>query len=122
LEGKVNGTKMIYTALCKFLNVKENWKPELPEVENNEIKIEDVSSIEETLRTVFKRIYDIRKDDENMKKMSVKNHNDVAAYFDLLRKEYPLRREFNNYNVIIPSGHAKLEKILSVFRFNVRTY
>jgi erythronate-4-phosphate dehydrogenase len=122
LEGKVNGTVMIYSALCKFLNVREKWKPVLPFVDNPVIKIDKITTIEETLRNIFHRVYDIKQDDNNMRKMLGMNMDKASEYFDLLRKNYPLRREFNNYSVSIPGGYGELEKILSVLRFNVNTF
>lgn len=122
LEGKVNGTTMIYSALCKFLNEKEMWKPQLPKVEKEEILINDVSGREEVLRNIFRHVYDLRIDNENMKKMLAMNSNDAAFHFDLLRKNYPLRREFHNYTVILPHGNTELETILTILRFNVKTY
>jgi len=41
LEGKVNGTGMIYYALCNFAGIPPSWKPELPEVGNKEFVLDD---------------------------------------------------------------------------------
>ncbi len=119
LEGKVNGTKMIYDALCRFTNQLNDWEPKLPPIENNVIDVSSVKSIEEKLHLIFKQIYDIEKDDSEIRKMIEMNENMYAAYFDKLRKDYHLRREFNNYTVIIEPADKKLGEILRKFRFKV---
>ena len=120
LEGKVNGTKMIYDALCRFTNQLNDWEPKLPPIENNVIDVSSVKSIEEKLHLIFKQIYDIEKDDSEIRKMIEMNENMYAAYFDKLRKDYHLRREFNNYTVIIEPADKKLGEILRKFRFKVQ--
>jgi len=120
LEGKVNGTKMIYDALCRFTNQLNDWEPKLPPIEINVIDVSSVKSIEEKLHLIFKQIYDIEKDDSEIRKMIEMNENMYAAYFDKLRKDYHLRREFNNYTVIIEPADKKLGEILRKFRFKVQ--
>jgi len=119
LEGKVNGTKMIYDSLCRFTNQLNDWEPKLPTTENNVIDVSSVKSIVEKLHLIFKQIYDIEKDDSEIRKMIEMNENMYAAYFDKLRKDYHLRREFNNYTVIIEPADKKLGEILRKFRFKV---
>ena len=120
LEGKVNGTKMIYDALCRFTNQLNDWEPKLPPIDNNVIDVSSVKSIEEKLHLIFKQIYDIEKDDSEIRKMIEMNENMYAAYFDKLRKDYHLRREFNNYTVIIEPADKKLGEILRKFMFKVQ--
>lgn len=115
LEGKVNGTKIIYDALCRFLNVKSIWKPELPSVTENRIKIKLQQPIEEIISLLSSRIYDIKNDD-----LQLKNSENPVKNFDLLRKYYPLRREFNNYFIEFNQQNEKLEKTLKTLRFNIK--
>jgi len=120
LEGKVNGTKMIYDSLCRFTNQQNDWKLKLPDVENNNIDLPNAKSLEEKLHIIFKQIYNIEKDDSEMRKMIKMDEDTRAAYFDKLRKGHPFRREFNNYTGIIEPIDKKLEGILRKFRFNVQ--
>jgi erythronate-4-phosphate dehydrogenase len=121
LEGKVNGTKVIYDALCKFLNVKPTWQPDLPEIENKEMRLPDGKTDEEKFYRLFSSIYDIEKDDDLMRKVLIYEPNEQAGYFDLMRKKYPVRREFNNYAVHISKNEMHLKSILENFRFTVKT-
>lgn len=116
-EGKINGTRMIYSALCRFLNVKENFEIKAPVVENNIIEVTHNESIEKSLQYIFRKIYNIKEDDRRLRE--IKNENDPGKYFDNLRKDYLLRREFNNYTVVIPEKNNELKKILKILRFKV---
>jgi len=118
-EGKVNGTKMIYDALCNFTGKQPGWKPQLPDVVNKEITFPGKGSLEDKLHYIFKSIYDINRDDEKMRKLIDMDAETGGKYFDELRKTYPLRREFNNYNIIFKEDEEKIVELLERFRFNV---
>ncbi len=120
LEGKVNGTKMIYDAICKFTNQLNDWEPKLSTVENNIIDMSSAKNLEEKLNLIFKQIYNIAKDDSQMREMIEMDKSLRSAYFDKLRKEYPLRREFTNYTVLIEANDKQLKDILEAFRFDVK--
>ncbi|MBD3409085.1 MAG: DUF3410 domain-containing protein [Ignavibacteriales bacterium] len=95
LEGKANGTRMIYDALCRFLGVEPTPLPELPTPENSEIDARPKGSLEETLDAAVAEAYDVLRDDRAMK--AAADADDRGKAFDELRKAYPLRREFSNY-------------------------
>ena len=116
-EGKVNGTTMIYSALCKFLNEEETFKVPVAKVDDSVIELRQTGSIELLLDNLFKRIYDIKKDDTNLRK--ILNEENAGKYFDTLRKEYHLRYEFPNYSVVISKDENELIRILSAFRFGI---
>jgi erythronate-4-phosphate dehydrogenase len=120
LEGKVNGTKMIYNALCEFTGQNSIWNPVLPRIESNTISISPVGTFSEKLYYLFKQIYDIDNDDLGMRKMLEMDDNSQAHHFDKLRKEYLLRREFNNYSVALGNDEKALSSILSDLRFNLK--
>jgi erythronate-4-phosphate dehydrogenase len=119
MEGKANGTKNIYDALCRFTNQQNDWEPKLPTVENNIIDVSSTISLEEKLHFIFKQIFNIDTDDSEMREMIEMDNDSRFAYFDKLRKEYPLRREFNNYTVIIEPADNRLGEILRKFRFKI---
>lgn len=119
-EGKVNGTKMIYDALCRFTNTKPEWTPELPFIKSFNLKLPDFKSDEEKLYKLFSSIYDIANDDARLREISSYKMNERAGYFDLLRKNYPVRREFSNFTIHISEKEIHLKTILESFRFKVK--
>jgi erythronate-4-phosphate dehydrogenase len=120
LEGKVNGTKIIYDALCRFAGLKNTWKPSLPAADYNIIEYNAAGNIAEDLNNIFNEVYNINRDNKELKEMLWMPGNERPAYFDLLRKNYPLRREFLNYKIVLKnSRNNELKNILQKFRFNV---
>jgi erythronate-4-phosphate dehydrogenase len=120
LEGKVNGTKMIYDSLCKFTNTKPEWTPGLPVIERRELELSDCSSDEERLYKLFSSVYDIEKDDAKLREISNYKMNEQAGYFDLLRKTYPVRRELSNFTALLSEKEKHLKAVLETFRFTVK--
>ncbi len=99
LDGKVNGTAMIYQAVCGFLGVESTWDPlrNMPEPQISFLNVDMFSeSDEDVLNRVIKQIYDIERDDERFREILNLSIAEKSVYFDRLRKEYPIRREFFN--------------------------
>ncbi len=119
LEGKVNGTKMIYNSLCKFLNTESSGNPVLPVVKDSVIEVDTGIEIEELLFKIFNKVYNIKNDVDRMRSIKSKPVNERAGYFDLLRKNYPLRREFYNYKIKLNQPDSETVRILKAFRFEV---
>jgi erythronate-4-phosphate dehydrogenase len=119
-EGKVNGTKMIYDALCKFLKVNPDWNPELPQIEKTDLILPDGDTDEKKLFRLLSSIYNIESDDLKMREILKYKLNEQPGYFDLLRKTYPVRREFSNFTVHLSEKEKQLNKELESFRFKVK--
>jgi erythronate-4-phosphate dehydrogenase len=117
-EGKVNGTKIIYDKLCRFLGVNPNWAPQLPNVESPIIEFKQDVSLEMSINNIINRAYNIDEDSITLKKLVTDKSLSSAVYFDKLRKEYKQRREFNNYSLQIIGQDEKAKKALKTLRFN----
>jgi len=118
-EGKINGTMMMYSALCRYLNKEEKYSVPKVKVDNSIIEINDLGSIEESLQKIFSKIYEIRKDDINLRKILNDKKDEAGKYFDQLRKDYHLRYEFANYTVVIPKKQKELINVLPGFGFSI---
>ena len=121
-EGKVNGTTMILNSLCKFLNLKNDWKPVLPGIQNNTLDYPETDTMEKSLEHLISQIYSIEQDDKVFRKIVDLEESERGKYFDLLRKNYPKRREFTNYTIRINKSLSREIKILKALRFRVKTY
>jgi erythronate-4-phosphate dehydrogenase len=119
-EGKVNGTKMIYDSLCKYLGVQATWQPVLPKIIKSELNIPNGFNDEEKFYRLFSSIYDLENDDKKLREISNIKINEQPSYFDRLRKEYPVRREFSNYTITISEIDKSYKPILESFRFKVK--
>jgi erythronate-4-phosphate dehydrogenase len=119
LEGKVNGSLMIYDALADFLKMDRTPNISLPMVNNNQLFFDSSFSTEESLNNIVKQIYNIEDDHRRLLEINSMNDSEIGRYFDTLRKDYPLRREFNNYSIKINKKDAGTEKLLRNLRFSV---
>ena len=114
-EGKINGTVMLYNALCTFLNRKMDWLPVIPPAINSLISINGNSSPEKELFNAFDHVYKISSDDNNIR--GIFDADNPGKYFDNLRKNYNLRREFPNYNIKINPINEDMASLFRSFRF-----
>ncbi len=101
-DGKVNGTQMMYDAVCRHFGIEAVWnaQDELPP--GKEITCSGEGD-EDIIRDAVFQAYDIRRD-----------HRDFSERmdeFDRLRKEYPRRREFQTFTVKTDASDAVKKKL-----------
>ncbi|HVO75052.1 MAG TPA: 4-phosphoerythronate dehydrogenase [Ignavibacteriaceae bacterium] len=121
-EGKLNGTRMIYSALCKFLGAKDRkdeWLSLSHGINDKAIIFNEDLNITDSLNYIFKKVYDIRRDDAGLRNMIKLPSGEQGSFFDQLRKQYPLRRELSNYSVHLKKKNPELERILKAFRMKI---
>ncbi len=107
LDGKANGTQMIYEAVCRFLRVEpsRHVRKFLPPPAVSEISWEPTDESDEIqLNRIVRKIYDIRADDRRLRRLLKLPAAERGPYFDALRKNYPVRREFYNTRVLLPDS------------------
>lgn len=117
LEGKVNGTRMIFESLNEFLGTNYQFDFKLPEIKQNQLDYTKSEFDLNEFENLLSRIYDFESDTNQMRKMLYFNREDRLKYFDTLRKNYPLRREFNNYKIKLNENNLK--KLFEGLRFKV---
>jgi len=118
-DGKVNGTRMIYEAACRFLGREPDWDPGplLPAPERPRVEVD--GSAERALNSTVRAVYDIMKDDAAMRGLIRCEPGERARLFDRLRKEYPRRREFFNTTAVVRPRNGELEARLAGLGFRV---
>lgn len=119
-EGKVNGTRMIYDSLCQYLNMNQIWQPRTPKIEGTELRIPEGESDEERVYKLFAKVYNIQNDYTKLREIFKYSLDEQGSYFDKLRKDYPIRREFSNYTVQLSHTEMHLKSFLECFRFKVK--
>ena len=84
------------------------------------IKIHEVNgSLEKKLHKVISRVYDIEKDDLKLRESRSMPSEKRSAYFDSLRKNYHVRREFFNTEALPEKEDSQLANILSKIGFKI---
>ena len=120
LDGKIAGMIMIYKAVCEYfgLNAKFDVEDFLPEPPVPQIKIEPAAGSEQdVLRRTVEKIYRISEDDLNLRQILDKPAEKRGEFFDNLRENYPVRREFQNTKVIVKDENSSLSKKLKGIGF-----
>jgi erythronate-4-phosphate dehydrogenase len=117
VEGKANGTSTCVNILNDFFNLglKPNWYPEhLPSPRRaKEIMIDcKGKSTQEVIFDCIISTYDIAEDD-------IKLRNSVSD-FERQRAEYPVRREFNYYDVHLCNADGLISSVISELGFNLK--
>lgn len=120
LDGKLNGTYQIYLAACEFLGVAPQWRLEtaLPAVVQPPILLPSTGRrSEEILQSAIRLAYDIAADDRRLRACMNLPPEERGRYFDHLRRDYPVRREFHNYLVALSENNDAFAKELEPLGF-----
>ncbi len=119
-DGKVNGSRMVCEAACRFLGVPFDWDsrvklpaPDVPELFLDARGKDD----EEVLREAVLAIYDVRRDDAALR--AIPDDASRGEFFNALRRNYWPRREFHNTTVRLEGGSPGLRAKLAELGFRV---
>ena len=117
LDGKIAGMIMIYNVACKHFSLKPKHKIEdfLPPPMVPQITIDKISPDHQTLlHEIVRQVYVINRDDFNTREIAMVEQEKRGKFFDDLRKNYPVRREFQNTKIIMTSGNALKAKLSGI--------
>lgn len=103
-DGKLKGTEMIYQALCKHLQQPAplSLAQLVPPLANNCLVLQQGVPLWTQIKQLVAQVYSIAADDLRLRALARSSRSgdgNFAAGFDELRKHYPIRREFQNYQV-----------------------
>jgi len=104
LDGKIAGMIMIYNAACEHFGLKPKHKIEdfLPPPTVPQITIDKTDADSQTLlHEIVRQVYVINRDDFNTREIAMVKPEKRGKFFDDLRKNYPVRREFQNTKIIL---------------------
>lgn len=118
-EGKLNGTLMLCDALAEYLGKSKTVNLSPPQTVNSYIDYNLSGFSEKIINGVIKSVYNIEGDHKRLLEINSLSENQRSDYFDKLRKDYPLRREFNNYKIRVKNPDNELIKILEALRFEI---
>lgn len=119
LDGKLRGTEMIYLAACEFLQLAPAWQPTAALPERKTFTLADAGSKVATLRQAVGFAYDASRDDARLRKLPQLDAAEQPHYFDRLRKQYPLRREFSETVIRLAADNDRLVRTLRLLGFVV---
>ncbi len=125
LDGKMRGTEQVYQACCQTfgLPIRNILAQYLPEPSIKKIKFGDSVPVLQAFRTAIRAVYEVRVDDGIMRSTLLRTGGEEQAMreqFDLLRKNYPLRRDITTMRVEVPGKRQDLKNALEAAGFDVR--
>ena len=115
LDGKQRGTAQIYQAYCEFIDqpARIQLSDLLPAPWLSEVTLHADSDPAWALAMLCRGVYDPRRDDADFRRSLVGNVGEQRAAFDVLRKQYPVRREIEGLKVRIEGHSPKLRQIVT---------
>ncbi|MCQ2041558.1 erythronate-4-phosphate dehydrogenase [Stutzerimonas kunmingensis] len=114
LDGKLRGTAQIYAALCAARGVEPaiELAQLMPGPALTELAFASSAEPDEMLATLCRAVYDPRRDDADFRRSLLGDEAQRRAGFDLLRKQYPPRREIDGLKVRIGRHNPVLATIV----------
>jgi len=122
MEGKTNAVRQIRAAFCRHFGVDAPWDPasELPPPPVRELAVgSDPLPGEDVLRRTVSACYDIRIDDDLLRRGAALPAEKRADYFRGLRANYRPRREFSNVTIRLSPARSDLRGPLSALGFKI---
>ena len=115
LDGKQRGTAQIYQAYCEFIDqpARIQLSDLLPAPWMSEVTLHADSDPAWALAMLCRGVYDPRRDDADFRRSLVGNVGEQRAAFDVLRKQYPVRREIEGLKVRIEGHSPTLRQIVA---------
>jgi erythronate-4-phosphate dehydrogenase len=134
LDGKIAGLLMIYEAACKYFKAEPKHTitdflppPAVPQITIEKIDPDPASptgfteaSDQAMLNKIVQHVYAINRDDFNTREIAMVEPEKRARFFDDLRKNYPVRREFQNTTIILKQQSTHLTDMLTGIGFKIK--
>lgn len=119
-EGKWNGTDMIYRALCHQFGLPARVKlagiTPMPPVKSLSFNL--TAEPWDAFFRAVRLVYDLRADDHRMRRALARTTS-PAETFDLLRKNYPVRREFSSLRIKQKRCPVELQQLFKAAGFKL---
>jgi erythronate-4-phosphate dehydrogenase len=120
-DGKVKGTRMVFDSICEFFSLNKEWKVKLPspEIPYIEVACNRTEDLAEIIADVVFRVYDVKEDDSKLREILNLEGKEKKDFFDALRADYRVRREFFNTRLEIDTKDERLKNNFKALGFNV---
>ena len=123
-DGKIHATEMIFESLCDFFELDCKWNPdfELSAANSLELPLGSELDDQDAIQMAILASYDVRGDSASLRQLTEISIEQRGQYFDELRKNYPVRREFPATVFRLPEDRKILAVKLKKLGFNVKTF
>lgn len=122
LEGKVQGTEMIYQALSLFLGLpaRKQSGQFMPEPPLGKLAFTRSAHAREAADIAIRACYDPRRDDARLRRQMALAPDERGRAFDRLRRDYPVRREFSSVKIQLKGARRSLQDQFRALGFKLK--
>lgn len=122
LDGKLTATEKLYQVVSEFLGLPIRYKlgQLISEPPLKKLSFSVESEPLWAMNTAIRACYDVRNDDFKMRK-ALHEAEDLGMVFDLLRRDYPVRRDFSAIRVEVRKKMGMVRDNLQIIGFDVRS-
>jgi erythronate-4-phosphate dehydrogenase len=114
-DGKLKATEMLFDALNRYL------KQNMAEIDLLTSERENLLIHDDAVQLAVLQSYDVRSDAIALRNLVDMDTGERASYFDSLRKNYPIRREFTNRVIEMGSMNEQTMQQLHHLGFNLES-
>lgn len=109
-DGKLRGTLMVYRQYCEWIATQMECPDLVAKLDRNSLPEGKIGSVGDAILTACP----VERDDRALRKIAAVQPENRAAWFDLLRRAYPERRDFAGWNIPtdLPRQHATILETL----------
>jgi len=122
LEGKVQGTEMIYRAMSRFMGLptRKQAGQFLPEPALSKVSFTSAADEHAAIQIALRSCYDPRQDDARLRHAMRAPADERGAAFDRLRRDYPVRRECSSLKVQLKGTSKSLQDSFRAIGFKLK--
>ena len=121
IDAKIRATEILYTEFCRHFELQPVWHPaeRYMKMGQLQIRIDSGISDQDAIQLAVLSHFDVRSDAAGLRRALEIDQEKTGYYFDELRKNYPVRREFSATTVNISATRTRLVTVLQRLGFNI---
>jgi erythronate-4-phosphate dehydrogenase len=122
LEGKVQGSELIYQALSRFMGlpVRKQAGQFLPEAALSKLSFTSAADEMDAANVAILCCCDPRRDDARFRRTLSLPADERGRAFDRLRREYPVRREFSSLKIQLKGTSKSAQETFRALGFKLK--
>jgi erythronate-4-phosphate dehydrogenase len=122
LDGKMRGTDMVYKQACRYFTIPISKQLEqfLPQSGLTKLSFSPNANPQMALDIAIRACYDVRRDDHALRYAACQQNYFTNNLFDQLRKNYPVRREFDNVKIHLKHGKTDMINKFKALGFSIK--
>ena len=119
-EGKLRGTQMILDACCEYFNRQSSWKMQDHLPQKRHISLQFKGDQTAAINDLLQQHYLVQQDYQTLLSLDKLAQPNRGTAFDQLRKNYPLRYEYNQFQISGISDYKKAAAQIERLGFNYK--